>query len=78
MLSYREVEASLLVGWLEFNVSFQHKYDGYIRDEGKIVTFALCCYSNATRAPIANPPNTAQLGDIPYHSPKLDRGPYVQ
>jgi len=24
-----------------------------------------------TRAPIANPPNSAQLGDIPYHSPKL-------
>jgi len=40
MLSYREVEASLLVGWLvgwEFNVHFQHKY-GYITDEGKTVT----------------------------------------
>jgi len=37
MLSYREVEASLLVGWLEFNVFFQHKY-GYIRVEGKLVT----------------------------------------
>jgi len=24
--------------------------------------FALCCHSNATRAPIANPPNSAQLG----------------
>jgi len=23
---------------------------------------ALCCHSNATRAPIANPPNSAQLG----------------
>jgi len=36
MLSYREVETSLLVGWLvgclEFNLPFQHKY-GYIRDE---------------------------------------------
>jgi len=31
--------------------------------------FALCCRSNATRAPIANPPNSAQLGGIPYHSP---------
>jgi len=35
------VDASLLagwlVGWLKFNVSFQHKY-GYIRDEGKLVT----------------------------------------
>ena len=24
--------------------------------------FALCCHSNATRAPIANAPNSAQLG----------------
>jgi len=37
MLLYREVEASLLVGWFEFDVPFQHKY-GYIRDERKIVT----------------------------------------
>jgi len=29
----------------------------------------------ATRAPIANPPNSAQLGGIPYHSPKLHPGP---
>jgi len=35
--------------------------------------FALapCCHSNETRAPIANPPNSAQLGGTPYHSPKL-------
>jgi len=31
--------------------------------------FALCCQSNANRAPLANLPNTAQLGGIPYHSP---------
>jgi len=31
--------------------------------------------SNATRAPIANPPNSAQLGGIPYHSPKLHLNP---
>jgi len=37
--------------------------------------FALRCHSNATRAPIANPPNSAQLGGIPYHSPKLHLGP---
>jgi len=30
-----------------------------------------CCHSNATGAPIANPPNSAQLGGIPYHSSKL-------
>jgi len=33
--------------------------------------FALCCRSNATRAPIANPPSSAPLGGIPYHSVKF-------
>jgi len=37
--------------------------------------FALCCHSNATRAPIANPPNIAQLGGSLYHAPKLHPGP---
>jgi len=37
--------------------------------------FASCCHSNATRAPIANLPNSAQLGGSPYHSPKLHPGP---
>jgi len=60
---------------LKFNVTFQHKYDGYIRDEDKLVTTVpLCCHSNATRAPIANLPNSTQLG-IPYHCPKLHPGP---
>jgi len=36
--------------------------------------FPWCCHSNATPAPIANPPNSAQLGGIPYHSPKLHPG----
>ena len=39
------------------------------------VGFALCCHSNATRAPIANPPNSAQLGGSLYHAPKLHPGP---
>jgi len=38
-------------------------------------TLTLCCHSNASRAPIANPPNSAQLGGIPYQSPKLHPGP---
>jgi len=38
-------------------------------------TFALCCHSNETRAPIANPPNSAQLRVTPYHSAKLYPGP---
>ena len=46
------------------------------RDGRKLVTrVVLCCHSNATRAPITNPPNSAQLGGIPYHSPKLHPGP---
>ena len=35
----------------------------------------LYCHSNETRAPIANPPNSAQLEGTPYHSPKLHLGP---
>jgi len=43
MLSHCEVDrggklVGWLVGWLKFNVTFQHKYDGYNRDEGKLVT----------------------------------------
>jgi len=38
--------------------------------------FALCSHSIDTRAPIANLPNSAQLGGTPYHSPKLHPGPY--
>jgi len=37
--------------------------------------FGLCCHTNETRAPMANPPNSAQLGDTPYHSSKLHPGP---
>jgi len=29
---------------------------------------ALCCHSNETRSPIANPPNSAQLDGTLYHS----------
>jgi len=34
-----------------------------------------CCHSNATRAPIANSPNSAQPGGSLYHTPKLHPGP---
>ena len=37
--------------------------------------FTLSCHSNATRAPIANLPNTAQLEGSLYHAPKLHPGP---
>jgi len=35
---------------------------------------ALCCRSNETPAPIANPLNSAQLHGTPYHSHKLHLG----
>ena len=41
----------------------------------KHFAFAWCCHRNATRALIANPPNSAQLGGMPYHSAKLHVGP---
>jgi len=34
-----------------------------------------CCHSNETRAPIANPLNSAQLEGTPYHFPNLHPGP---
>ena len=34
----------------------------------------VCCHSNETHAPIANPPNSAQLGGTTYHSSKLHLG----
>ena len=37
------------------------------------VRAATCCHSNATRAPIANPSNSAQLGGAPYDSPSYIR-----
>jgi len=38
---------------------------------------SLCCHSNETnRAPIANPPNSAQLESTPYYPPKIHPGPY--
>jgi len=35
----------------------------------------VCCHSNETCAPIANPSNSGQLEGIPYHSSKLHPGP---
>ena len=37
--------------------------------------FALCCHSSAIGAPIANPPNSTQLGGSLYHAAKLHPGP---
>ena len=35
----------------------------------------LCCHISETRAPIANPPNSAQLGENSLPLPKLHPGP---
>jgi len=40
---------------------------------GLYYAFPQCFHSNATRAPVANPPNSAQLGGTPYHSPSYIR-----
>jgi len=37
-------------------------------------TFPWCCHINATSAPIANPPNSAQLGGISYQSLQATSG----
>ena len=46
-----------------------------VRALADISRSALCCHSNETRAPISNPPNSAQLEGTRYHSPKLHPGP---
>ena len=46
------------------------------RDGRKLVTrVRVMLHSNATRTPIANPPNNAQLGGSLYHATKLHPGP---
>jgi len=45
----------------------------WVRALADISRSALCCHSNETRAPVANPPSSAQLQDSPYHSPSYIR-----
>jgi len=40
-----------------------------VRALADIARSALCCHSNETRAPIANPPNSAQLQGTPTIRP---------
>jgi len=55
----------------KFSYYYYYYYYYYPRKLG----FALCCHSNATRVPIANLPNSAQLGGSLYQAPKLHPGP---
>jgi len=38
-----------------------------------ILCLVVCCHSNETHAPIANPSNSAQLEGTPYHSPSYNQ-----
>ena len=60
--------------WAPFLILNQQCQSNQAYSEYKhLLTFcvppALCCHSNKTCAPIANPPNCAQLQGTPYHSP---------
>ena len=46
---------------------------GRVQALADISRSALRCHSNETRAPIANPLNSAQRGDTLYHSPSYIR-----
>jgi len=48
-----------------------HFYSQYL-DDALVIWYEPIRYE--TRAPIANPPNIAQLEGTPYHSPKLHPG----
>jgi len=45
-----------------------------VQELADISRAALCCHSNETRGPIANPPSSTQLRGTPYHSPNLHPG----
>jgi len=53
-------------GWLQIEPGIER-----VQALTDISHSALCCHSNETHAPIANPPNSAQLEGTPYHSAKL-------
>ena len=57
--------------FLSFSVQLQEQFQPSIERVQALADIsrsALCCDGNETRAPIANPPNGAQLEDTPYHA----------
>ena len=52
----------------------EHKMLASTRLYSLYAWFALCCHSNATRTPIANPPNSEQLGGQPLPCPQVTSG----
>jgi len=70
-LSPRNSPKHELVGWLEFNVPFQHKYGyiSYIRDELEQESCPSCCISTAyprgNERPLSiGPANDAAIGTV--------------
>jgi len=63
----------LLFAQDRFSTTLNHPGIDQVEALADISRSALCCHGNETRAPIANPPNSAQLGDTPYHSPSYIR-----
>ena len=53
----------------------RHRASTTVQAFADISCSALCCHSNETRAPIANPPNSAELQGTLYHPSKLHPGP---
>ena len=58
----------------ELTTLFKNEAHKRVEALADISCSALCCHSNETRAPIANPPNS-ELEGTPYHSPKLHPEP---
>jgi len=74
MLSFREVQASLLVGWLVGCFSAEIRLYQRRRQACNYGSRYLPWQRNPCTA-IANPLSNAQLGGIFYHSPNLQPGP---
>ena len=74
MSLYREVEASLFVGWNSTSLFNTNTASLYQR-RTQACNYGWRCYqSNATRASTANPRNSAQLGGIPYQLLQVTSG----
>jgi len=55
------------------NTNEEQQYKPCVEGVQALADILLCCHSNETCAPIANPPNNAQLEGTPYHSPSYIR-----
>ena len=68
--------SGVILQWVEFFISLLI-FEWTLQQCSATVlplTYVCVVNSNETRAPNANPPNSAQLEGTPYHSPKLHLG----